>query len=291
MELPVFIGKLTGSLIGGIPFSDMLDGKASNPLSRLGDGLGVALIGIPIGLIIIRYLWRRSFEWMRLRFRADLVLYGLLGGAALTFVAVGLASLFGDVQIARNRSDLSSMGLMQVLLGSFLTMAFAGFVEECTFRGMVVREWAVRWGWVTATILGGLYFGAMHLSGGLGEMGVFGAVQILIAAIGVTALFVALYVRSGSLWLPIGFHVGWNFSLASILGTTMSGTHSAYSLLQVSLSGPDLVTGGKFGIEASAITVVVYLLAAAAVLYAFRGRANLLSPSPESHAGQPGEQA
>jgi hypothetical protein len=64
-------------------------------------------------------------------------------------------------------------------------------------------------------------------------------------------------VKSLSLWLPIGFHAGWNYSVSGLLGTTMSGQANSHGLLNLSVQGPSLFTGGAFGIEASAVAVFV----------------------------------
>jgi hypothetical protein len=50
----------------------------------------------------------------------------------------------------------------------------------------------------------------------------------------------------------------------TLFGVTMSGHESAYGLFAIEISGPDMVTGGSFGIEASvpviALTIIVSLL-------------------------------
>jgi hypothetical protein len=72
----------------------------------------------------------------------------------------------------------------------------------------------------------------------------------------------ATYAATQRLWLPIGLHVGWNFTEGSVFAMTISGHTIATGLLKGSLSGAPLLTGGAFGPEASLVAVLVCLAAA-----------------------------
>jgi hypothetical protein len=82
----------------------------------------------------------------------------------------------------------------------------------------------------------------------------------------------AAYALTGRLWLPIGLHIAWNFTEGSIFGMSVSGNSTAgtaadSALLRGSLSGPQILTGGAFGPEASIVAVTVCLLVAIYFLY------------------------
>jgi len=62
--------------------------------------------------------------------------------------------------------------------------------------------------------------------------------------------------------VPIGLHIGWNFTEGSIFSTTISGHSVSAGLIRGSLSGPRILTGGQFGPEASIVAVIVCLAAA-----------------------------
>ena len=72
----------------------------------------------------------------------------------------------------------------------------------------------------------------------------------------------AAYAATQRLWLPIGLHAGWNFTEGSLFGMTLSGNTMGVGLLRGSLSGPQILTGGAFGPEASIVAVMVCLVAA-----------------------------
>ena len=103
------------------------------------------------------------------------------------------------------------------------------------------------------------------------------------AGVVANALFVALYLRGGSLWLPIGFHFGWNLALSGLAGTTMSGTEQSFGLFRIQLTGAGLLTGGTFGIELSVIALVIWIaLTIGLFRLPFHGEVTLLDPRPES---------
>jgi membrane protease YdiL (CAAX protease family) len=66
----------------------------------------------------------------------------------------------------------------------------------------------------------------------------------------------AAYMLTRSLWLPMGIHAGWNFTQGEIYDVPVSGTN-AHGLVQAELTGPPLLTGNGFGLEASLIAIVI----------------------------------
>jgi len=147
--------------------------------------------------------------------------------------------------------------MMSILAGYGGWSLFIGFLEEIVFRGMVVRELALRWGWGRGIVYGGLFFGVSHLLNLGPDLTVTNAVWIVGGGLIYGACLAALYLRSGSLWLPIGFHAGWNFCLSAIVGAVMSGNDSSFGLWQLQLTGPALLTGGDFGIETSVVSLAI----------------------------------
>jgi hypothetical protein len=104
-------------------------------------------------------------------------------------------------------------------------------------------------------MLSALLFAASHL----GNVGV-NAIGVLALFAGGVALGLA-YCLSRNLWLPIGAHFGWNFTLGSIFGTAVSG-HEAHGTFKFVVSGRDWLTGGSFGAESSIVAMTSLLLLA-----------------------------
>ena len=74
-------------------------------------------------------------------------------------------------------------------------------------------------------------------------------------------MLTAAYVATRKLWLPIGLHFGWNIAASAIFSTEVSGSNTPQGLLDATMSGPALVTGGDFGPEGSVYAVVFGVVA------------------------------
>lgn len=146
----------------------------------------------------------------------------------------------------------SVIGETIVILMWFLGVAYR---EELLSRGYHLQNLAQGTNLRLAVIISSLIFSTMHLSNpNFNWMAVIG----LFAA----GLFLAYgYIRTKALWLPIGLHLGWNFCEGTIFGFPVSGMKD-FSLIQQKISGPDLITGGAFGPEASLLLFPTLLVGA-----------------------------
>jgi uncharacterized protein len=133
----------------------------------------------------------------------------------------------------------------------------AGIMEEILFRGLLFRLSSKIVGTWGALIFTSGLFGLAHRLNPGATMGSSVAV-----ALEAGVLLGAAYAATQRLWLPIGLHIGWNFTEGSLFGMTLSGNTMGESVLRGSLSGPGILTGGAFGPEASIVAVMVCLVAA-----------------------------
>jgi membrane protease YdiL (CAAX protease family) len=284
MHTTTYLGALFASLLGGVSFDSLMSGQISNHLTILGQGLTAGTLGVLFVFLITRFLWRRPWDWIRLHFNLRLLVYGFLIGAVMTVLTLLAVYIFGAIRIVSAPERFSIGQLIAVLLGSCGLVVFTAIAEEVVFRGMAVREWALGWGWPVAIVLGGIYFGIVHIIGLIPNIGVVDILWIIIAASFANLVFVALYMRGRSLWLPIGYHMGWNFCLNVVVGATMSGKGSPLGLWVTEISGPALVTGGTFGVEASVVTIVLSLVLSLILVNFFRSRKpGLMKPTPEEN--------
>lgn len=178
-----------------------------------------------------------------------LVLGGVLIGADVLCIAV-----FGTLsfQLHLGRPLLLRFGSVAALL------LFAALFEELSFRGYPFQKLTEACGALWAVIVLSTLFAAVHLgnpaSGGWRSWGFFNTF-----AIGVLLAFARI--RSGSLWLPLGLHFGWNLFQGGVFGLPVSGLSVFSSLVIASVHGSPLLTGGDYGPEASATCSVVILFA------------------------------
>ena len=138
----------------------------------------------------------------------------------------------------------------------------AGIIEEIMFRGFLFRLIAGIAGTWWALAITSALFGAAHAFN-------LGATVVSSIAIAIEAgvLLGAAYALTQRLWFPIGLHAAWNFTEGNVYGMSVSGTGAAKGFLTGTLHGPNILTGGQFGPEASLIAVLVCLSAASFILY------------------------
>jgi membrane protease YdiL (CAAX protease family) len=144
-----------------------------------------------------------------------------------------------------------------------------GFIEEIIMRGIVFRITEESLGTWVALLISALLFGGVHLLNP-------GATWLAAICIALEAgiLLAAGYIITRRLWLPIGMHFAWNFTQGGIFGVAVSGIEVS-GLLRATLTGPELISGGAFGAEASIVAVLV-CTSMAVVLIARSARAGQL---------------
>ena len=276
MHIYQYIGSLIAAKTSGKSFDAIISGKFGSDKIDLIMSASAVTIGVLIAFLAARFLWGRNFEWMRLQFNGKQLLFGLVIGLILPFVILLILKLFGFAKISWEITNLQGIGL--TILGYAGFAIFSGIAEEIVFRGMAAREFALQYGWITAAIIGGVFFGIAHLLTKIKNMTVVEVIWVLAACIFVSLTFVSMYVRSQSLWLPIGFHIAWNFCLKGIMGIRLSGNEASVGLFNVELSGGQIFTGGSFGIEASVVSILIYIITAIAFIkLPWNGIINLLS--------------
>jgi len=170
--------------------------------------------------------------------------WGLLLGAGLCVLVVGILFAVGSYRVVGVNL---SYPIVPALISTGLVAAVA---EEIMFRGVLLRLVEDALGTWAAVAIGALVFGGAHLSNQNASL--WGALAIALEA---GVLFSALYVVTRSLWWCMGLHFAWNVLQGPVFGSAVSGSGAASGLLKAQFSGPDWLTGGIFGIEASVVSV------------------------------------
>jgi hypothetical protein len=168
---------------------------------------------------------------------------GVLAGAGLMALMALSAFLGGGCRW--EHSPHASMG--QLAAGAWLYLGVAGG-EELLFRGYPFQRLVRSLGRWPALALGALLFTALHW----GNPGMTGATRawacLNIALAGLLLGLCWLWTRS--LALPVGLHLGWNWTQGTLLGFGVSGLPSQGWWSPVLRGGPAWITGGAFGLEA-----------------------------------------
>ncbi|WP_296948166.1 CPBP family intramembrane glutamic endopeptidase [uncultured Massilia sp.] len=186
---------------------------------------------------------------------------GLALGAAMFLLAIGILAAAGAYRVS------GSNGWSALLVPSTELVLVALF-EETLFRGVLQRNLERALGTWPSVAFSAILFGLAHLPNA----------NATAAAIGVTVvaglLFAAAYLATRRLWLAVGMHFAWNFMSDAIFSVTTSG-HPGKGILAGSTAGPDWLSGGAYGIEASVVTLAVLTLFALGLFAAARRRGML----------------
>lgn len=137
----------------------------------------------------------------------------------------------------------------------------AAVVEEILFRGILFRLLEAVFGWWVALGLTSALFGAAHAANRGAT--VWSSVAIALEA---GILLGSAYALTRRLWVPMGIHLGWNFTEGTVFGMAVSGNEVSHPLVRGTISGGALLTGGKFGPEASLPAVMACVTVAAVLL-------------------------
>jgi CAAX protease family protein len=149
---------------------------------------------------------------------------------------------------------LMSLHLLPNLGLLLLTLFCGALAEELVFRGYPFQHLTSAIGAVPAVVAFSAFYGALHLQNPYASR--WGAANSVLIGV----LLSIAYLRTRALWLPWGIHVGWNLTMGFILGLPISGFRVFNLWVYTEARGPNWMTGGEYGVEASASATVVLLL-------------------------------
>ncbi|MEU1868757.1 membrane protease YdiL (CAAX protease family) [Streptomyces ambofaciens] len=255
-----FLAVLAAYAVGGVAINAVKD----NDWLSLVVGLTAA------ALILFVYGWvvRRTERRQAL----DVALEG--AGAKLgwgTLIGVGMFSAVIVNLYASGHYEVDGLGSVPGAIGLVGFMAGAAATEEVVYRGVLFRIIEEHIGTYLALGLTGLVFGLSHLLNE--DATLWGAVAIAIEA---GFMLAAAYAATRNLWLTIGVHFGWNFAAGGIFSTVVSGNGDSEGLLDTTMSGPKLLTGGDFGPEGSVYSVGFGVLLTLVFLWLAHRRGNIV---------------
>jgi len=211
----------------------------------------------------VRVIEKRDVSELSGRHALRELALGLALGALLFSVTVGILAAVGAYQATGNNG-------WQTMLAILPACILSGILEEVVFRGVVFRileQWLGSW---VALGISAVIFGALHLINP-------GATLLNAAAISIEGgvLLAAAYMLTRRLWLCIGIHIAWNFTQGGVFSVAVSGGPSK-GLLQSRMVGPDWLTGGAFGAEASVVALAVCIVAGIALVFLAVRKGNVI---------------
>jgi uncharacterized protein len=203
--------------------------------------------------LFVRYVERQPFSDFARGGVVQETVMGIAIGVGLFSAVVGVLAIFGDYHVTGTRH-------FDVLLPVFGMALISGVGEEIVLRGVFFRyaeDWLGSW---AALALSAALFGALHL--GNPNATFLAAFAIAIEA---GVMLAAIYMITRRLWAAIGLHFAWNFVQGGVYGIAVSG-NATKGVLIAQVSGPDLMTGGRFGAEASLPAMIIATTAGVVML-------------------------
>jgi hypothetical protein len=187
-------------------------------------------------------------------------------------LATMIATLPGGLKFTLNAPVMfETVG--RTLLTSLPIFIIAAAGEEAMFRGYPLQTMArSQLAWV-AIILTSIIFSWGHLDNPNAVPG------FTFANTAIAGVWLAIaYLRTRSLWFPLGIHWAWNWMMGAVLGLPVSGIErlTPEPLWRATDLGPAWLTGGSYGIEGGAACTIALLVS---TLFIWRTR--LVSPTEE----------
>ena len=170
------------------------------------------------------------------------LLVGCGVGFAALVLAVVIATAAGGLRFTFGGSGVA---VIRSLVGSAVLLFFAALAEEALFRGYVLQTFTRAQLTLLGVLLTSVPFALVHLSNPNVVPGVTFA-NTALAGIWLAAA----YLRTRSLWFPLGVHWAWNWALGAFFGLPISGINLVSNpVLKGNDVGPAWLTGGSYGIE------------------------------------------
>ena len=222
----------------------------------MGGSEAIALLIICFATLVMTKIERRKFgEFGLPMVRAagkDLWKGALWGFLALSGTLLGIFLLHG---FRITGLALHGRAIVSAMMAWGVACLLVGLFEEFLCRGYVQYTLASGIGyWPAALIVSGL-FGLVHA---------FNPNESVVGAIGAGLfgiLFCLFLRRSGTLWIPVGFHAAWDWG-QTFYGVADSGIKPYHNVFASTFHGPTWLTGGTVGPEASIMTPIALIIAA-----------------------------
>ncbi len=224
---------------------DVMTSYAAEPAKAAMHVLAIAIAGFAVYIGYAHFIEQRPVSELGLQGMGRQLGLGLLIGAGLYTACELLLMALGIYRI----TGLNPPSYLIPAIG----MAISSSVfEELLFRGVLfgaVEAWFGSW---AALVVSSLVFGLTHLMNPQATLE--GALFISVEA---GILLAGAYMLTRKLWLSIGFHMAWNYTQSAIFSGIVSGNDAEPGLIRSTVQGPDLLTGGQFGVESSLFALVL----------------------------------
>ncbi|MDQ1558762.1 MAG: protease family protein, partial [Pyrinomonadaceae bacterium] len=194
--------------------------------------------------------WALHRGWLR-----DLLIGTLLGVVSLMLAAL-VATVLGGYKFGV-APTISNVAFLKTFFGSAFIFVLAAAAEEMLFRGYPLQTMMRALPFLAAVVPSSVLFAYVHLDNPNVAWG-FTFINTTLAGFWLAVA----YLRTRSLWFPLGLHWAWNWAMGALLGLPVSGITSLTRapLFRTTDIGPAWLTGGAYGIEGGAACTVALII-------------------------------
>lgn len=233
------------------PFLSSSNGDPSFIMS-----LSINIIYEAVCIVVLLWIWRfyHKDNFINIGLTKKHRFGDLIIGLILGIVSIGCIYC---ILLITNQIQILSIDFSIVFTPRYILYIFfyilVGFWEELFSRGYFMSVLKRTRNIYAIIFLPALIFSLLHSLNP--NVTFLGLTNIFLVGV----LFAMMFYKRGSLWMPIGFHITWNFFQGNVFGLNVSGTDS-YSIITNIIDGNILLTGGDFGAEGGLITTIVIFL-------------------------------
>ncbi|SCP97801.1 CPBP family intramembrane glutamic endopeptidase [Anaerobium acetethylicum] len=252
------------SFIGGLILAGVTVARGFNPITYLTTEDGLKLMGtfekilmfaqelimIFTPLIAWRFIMKRPLSNMGLgsikKHGKDLTA-GLLFGAVSMSIVFAVIVMTGSGVVASWTPQVSTDTFVYLLL-----FILVGFAEEIYGRGFIMSALRQTRNVPVVVIVSSIIFSLLHsMNPGINFVSYF---NIFLVGL----LFAYMYLKSGNIWMCIGYHITWNYFQGNVFGFPVSGTNTQ-GLISTTYPKENAINGGVFGPEGGLVVTAILI--------------------------------
>ncbi|MGU7968005.1 CPBP family intramembrane glutamic endopeptidase [Streptococcus suis] len=151
--------------------------------------------------------------------------------------------------------EFTSIQFSTKLVGEFIILILAwsiqGTTEEILTRGWMFSSLSAKHNIPIGVIVSSLFFTFLHL--GNNAISLIPILDLTLFAV----LACLIMLKTGNIWVIGGLHAAWNCFQGNVFAFPVSGTDAGQAFVQIGITGPEWLSGGKFGVEGSVISLLV----------------------------------
>lgn len=222
----------------------------------------IDLISSNIGIAALVFIWvwfvekRRVSsiglyrnEWFKNYMKG--VIFGFLQFSTLTAILL----ITGNARINPEPDMIVGLAAISSVLIIMPGWIVQGATEEILVRGWLLNTVSAKYNAAVGILVSSSFFSLMHIFND-------GVSVLAMTNLILDGMLFSLYVfRTGNIWGACGAHFAWNWVQGNIFGLGVSGSYYGDgTLIQLSLSGNELLTGGYYGPEGGIVFTFVTVL-------------------------------